>query len=134
MLQLCIFVDHAFLPISWACEKPTAASHSSTKAEVMSLNTGFRMEGLPALVLWESVIDVLEPPASRARSDPSRQFDSKTSQITQEAIDHVPPNGQESSNRKGDYQRQDPAHASCFTDASWNSDWLSERVNLDFSD
>ena len=29
------------------------------------------MEGLPTLTLWDIVTDVLEPPASRARSDPS---------------------------------------------------------------
>ena len=42
--MLCICV-----PISWACEKQIAMSHSSTDAEVRSLDTGQRMEGLFAL-------------------------------------------------------------------------------------
>ena len=41
--------------------------------------------------------DVSVPPASRARSDPSRHLKHKTFQTTQETIDHVPPNAQESS-------------------------------------
>ena len=80
-------------------KKQTAVSHSSTEAEVISYDTGLRMEGLPALTLWDHVIDVLEPPANRATRDPSRQLKPKTSQTTQETIDHVPPNAQESSNR-----------------------------------
>ena len=44
--MLCICV-----PISWACEKQIAMSHSSTDAEVRSLDTGQRMEGLLALTL-----------------------------------------------------------------------------------
>ena len=53
--------------MSWACEKQTAVSHSSTEAEVRSLDTGLRMEGLLALTLWDIVIEVLDPLASRAR-------------------------------------------------------------------
>ena len=49
-----------------------AASHSSTEAEVISLDTGLRMEGVPALTLLQTVIDVFEAPGSRARGDPSR--------------------------------------------------------------
>ena len=45
------------------------------------------------------MIDVLEPLASRASGDPSRQFKPKTSKTTQEPIDDVPPHEQESSNR-----------------------------------
>ena len=45
------------------------------------------------------MIDVLELPASRARGDPSRQFKFKTSRTTQDTIDYVPPNAQESTDR-----------------------------------
>ena len=47
----------------------------------MSLDTGLRKEGLPASTLWDTVIDVLAPLASRARNDPSRQLKSKTSKL-----------------------------------------------------
>ena len=77
------------------------------------------------------MIAVLEPPVIRARSDPSSQFKSQTSRTTQENADYVPPNAQETSDRahllildgnevvmKYENQRQEPAHAPCFTDVS----------------
>ena len=42
-------------------QKQTVVSHSSTEANVTSLDAGLRMEELPALTLWNLVIDVLEP-------------------------------------------------------------------------
>ena len=40
------------------CEKQTSVSHSSTEAEVISLDAGLRMDGIPALDLWDLVIEV----------------------------------------------------------------------------
>ena len=37
------------MPISRACEKQTAVSHSSTEAEVVSPDTDLRIEGLLAV-------------------------------------------------------------------------------------
>ena len=45
---LCKKGDRTFVSISWMCQKATAASHSSTKAEVICLDAGLRMEGLTA--------------------------------------------------------------------------------------
>ena len=39
-------------PISWMCKKQTAVSHSSTESEIISLDTGLRLDGLLALELW----------------------------------------------------------------------------------
>ena len=44
-------------------------SHSSTDAEVISLDSGLRMAGLSSITLRDIVIDVLELLASRARCD-----------------------------------------------------------------
>ena len=55
---LCIFGSHAFVPISWMCKKQTSDSHSSTEAEIMCLNAGLRIDGIPALDLWCWVIEV----------------------------------------------------------------------------
>ena len=41
---LCIFGSQTFVPISWMCKKQTSVSHSSTEAEVISLDTGLRMD------------------------------------------------------------------------------------------
>ena len=46
------------MPIIWMCKKQTSVSHSSTEAEVISLDAGLRMDGIPALDLWELVIEV----------------------------------------------------------------------------
>ena len=56
---LCIFGSHTFVPISWMCQKQTSVSHSSTEAEVISLDAGLRMDGIPAVTLWDLVIDML---------------------------------------------------------------------------
>ena len=36
-------------------------SHSTAEAEVISLDAGVRMEGLPALFFWDLVISIFEP-------------------------------------------------------------------------
>ena len=55
---LCIFGSHTFVPLSWMCKKQTSVSHSSTEAEVISLNAGLRMDGISAVDLWDLVTEV----------------------------------------------------------------------------
>ena len=55
---LCIFGSHWFVPTSWMCKNQTSVSHSSTEAERISLHAGLRMDGIPALDLWNLVIEV----------------------------------------------------------------------------
>ena len=55
---LCIFGSHTFVPTSWMCKIQTSVSHSSTEADIISLDAGSRMDGIPALDLWDSVIEV----------------------------------------------------------------------------
>ena len=45
---LCVFGSHTFVSISWI-KKQTAVSHSSTESEIISLDAGLRLEGIPAL-------------------------------------------------------------------------------------
>ena len=45
---LCIFGSHTFVPIRWMCKKQTSVSHSSTEAEIISLDAGLRMDGVPS--------------------------------------------------------------------------------------
>ena len=56
---LCVFGSHTFVPISWMCKAQTAVSHSSTESEIISLDTGLRLDGLPALGLWDLIVSVL---------------------------------------------------------------------------
>ena len=46
------------MPISWICKKQTSVSHSSAEAEIVSLDAGLRMDGIPALDLWDLVFEV----------------------------------------------------------------------------
>ena len=56
---LCVFGSHTFVPISWMCKKQTAVSHSSTESEIISLDAGFRTDGISALDLWDLIVAVL---------------------------------------------------------------------------
>ena len=56
---LCVFGSHTFVPISWMCKKQTSVSHSSTESEIISLDTGLRLDGLLALELWDLIVSVL---------------------------------------------------------------------------
>ena len=56
---LCIFGSHAFVPISWMCKKQTSVSHSSTESEIISLDAGLRLYGIPALDLWDLIVAFL---------------------------------------------------------------------------
>ena len=57
--KLCIFGSHTFVPIRWMCKKQTAVSHSSTESEIISPDTGLKLDGLPALELWDLMVSVL---------------------------------------------------------------------------
>ena len=56
---LCFFGSHTFVPISWICKKRTSVSHSSTESEIISLDAGLRLDGIPALDLWDLIVAVL---------------------------------------------------------------------------
>ena len=56
---LCVFGSHTFVPISWMCKKQTSVPHSSTESEIISLDAGLRLDGLPALELWDLIVSVL---------------------------------------------------------------------------
>ena len=95
---LCIFGSRTFVPMSWVCKKQTSASHSSTESEIISLDTGLRMDGLPDLDLWDVVIEVLrssnstKPPSNPAAEKCSRNHRSKPKQHEQHGnrdVDHL---------------------------------------------
>ena len=47
------------------CKKQTSVSHSSTEAENISLDAGLRMDGIPALTLWDLVIEIFHSAPSQ---------------------------------------------------------------------
>ena len=61
--------SRTFVPISGMCKKQTSVSHRSTESEIISLGAGLRMDGLPALDLWDVAIEVLR--WSKSKESPS---------------------------------------------------------------
>ena len=97
----CIFGSHAFVPKSWMCKKQTAVSHSSTESEIISLDTGLRLDGLLALELWDLIVSVLGN-VTQTSDRTGRPVDTERSQNSQGKInvmkknDSVPLNVQSS--------------------------------------
>ena len=83
-----------FVPISWMCKKQSAVSHSSSEAEVVALDAALRLEGIPALTLWDQVIEILSPEAVHKESNESssRQRNVSSRKHWSETLDYVPPN------------------------------------------
>ena len=69
---MCVFGSHTFVPISWMCKKQTSVSHSSTESEIISLDAGLRLDGIPALDFWDLIVAVLgnTNQSNEARGDP----------------------------------------------------------------
>ena len=70
---LCIFGSHTFVPISWMCKKQTSVSHSS-ESEIISLDAGSRLDGIPALDLWNLIAAFLHGntyQSNQERRDPN---------------------------------------------------------------
>ena len=55
---LCIFGSHTICSNKLDVQEQTSVSHSSTESEIISLDTGLRLDGLPALELWDLIVSV----------------------------------------------------------------------------
>ena len=64
---LCIYGSHTFVPISWMCKKETSVSHSSTESDIISSDAGLRMDGIPALDLWDLIVTVLHGKTNQSK-------------------------------------------------------------------
>ena len=99
---LCIFGSHTFVPISWMCKKETAVSHSSTESEIISLDTGLRLDELPALEQWDLIVSVLgnisrvSDRLGKPESDEHKHHKSHNKIDVTRDIDAVPSNVQSS--------------------------------------
>ena len=97
---LCVFGSHTFVPISWMCKKQTSVSHSSTESEIISLDTGLRLDGLLALELWDLIVSVLgsisrvSDRSGKPESDNHKRHKSHKKIDVMKDIDAVPSNVQ----------------------------------------
>ena len=102
---LCIIGRRTFVPISWMCKKTTCSLTQLHRVRGSILGRGFRMDGIPALDVWDLVIEVLHSspkrdlalgvlmrkgcetdPKGRPKTKPRKKF------VLRE-IHHVTPNG-----------------------------------------
>ena len=117
------------------CKKQTSVSHSSTESEIISLDTGLRLDGLPALELWDLIVSVFGN-VSRVSDRTGQPVKwEKTNLIIKSMfvhdIDLVPSNVQSASREallyvfedneaviKIDYERQESNNETCFPNSS----------------
>ena len=64
---LCIFGSHTFVSKSWMCKKQISVSKGSTESEIISVDAGLRMDGIPAFDLLDFVIKVLHSSSNQAK-------------------------------------------------------------------
>ena len=155
---LCIFGSHTFVPISWTRKKQTSVPHSSTEAEIISLDAGLRMDGIPALTLRDLVIEVFpsEPnntdgPKRELRKNPPAIVKSnmhnpvpiKHTKVIPTNIDHIPSNTKNSDSSvlyvfedneaviKMIIKGRSPTMRHVSRTHRVAMDWLFDRINLD---
>ena len=147
---LYIFGGHTFVPISWMCKKQTAVSHSSTESEIISLDTGLRLDGLPALELWDLIVSVfgnvsrVSDRSGKPESDDHKHHKSHNKIDVMKDIDVVPSNVQSARQEALLYVFEDNEavikmiikgrsltmrHVSRTHRVAL--DWLFDRINLD---
>ena len=147
---LCVFGSHTFVPVSWMCKKQTAVSHSSTESEIISLDTGLRLDGLPSLELWDLIVSVLgnvsrvSDRSVKPESDVHKHHKSQKRINVMENIDSVPSNVQSSRQEALLYAFEDneavikmiikgrsPTMRHVSRTHRVALDWLFDRINLD---
>ena len=146
---LCIFGSHTFVPICRMCKKQTAVSHSSTESEIISLDTGLRLDGLLALELWDLIVSAFGS-VNQTSDRTVRPVDTERNQNSHgkinmlKNIDSVPSNVQSSRQESLLYVFEDnsavikmiikgrsPTMRHVSRTHRVALDWLFDRINLD---
>ena len=132
------------------CKKQTAVSHSSTESEIISLDTGLRVDGLLALELWDLIVSVfgsvshVSHRSGQPDNDVNKHHKSLRRISVMENIDSVPSNVQSSSQEALLYVCEDneavikmiskgrsPTMRHVSRTHRVALDWLFDRINLD---
>ena len=129
------------------CKKQTSVSHSSTESEIISLDTGLRLDGLLALELWDLIVSVfgnISHVSDRARQPVNGKNKSHNKNDVVHDIDLVPSNVQSASREAFLYVFEDneavikmimkgrsPTMRHVSRTHRVALDWLFDRINLD---
>ena len=145
------FGSHTYVPISWMCKKQTVVSHSSTESEIISLDAGLRLDGCPALDLWDLIVSVIgsvsqisDRTGRLINVDVKRNPKSQGKISVMESIDSVPSNVQSSRQEVLLYVFEDneavikmiikgrsPTMRHVSRTHRVALDWMFDRINLD---
>ena len=141
------FGSHTFVPKSWMCKKQTSVSHCSTESEIISLDTGLRLDGLPALELCVSVLGNVSRVSDRSgkpESDVHKRHKPHKKIDVMKDIDSVPSNVQSARQEALLYVFEDneavikmiiksrsPTMRHVSRTHRVALDWLFDRINLD---
>ena len=150
---LFVFGSHTFVPICWLSKKQTAVSHSSTESESISVDTGLRLDGLPALELWDLIVSVhgnvsrVSDRSGKLESDDHKHHKSHNKIDVPRDIDAVPSNVQSARQEALLYVFEDneavikmiikgrsPTLRHVSRTHRVALDWLFDRINLDYHD
>ena len=129
------------------CKKQTSVSHSSTESEIISLDTGLRLEGVPALELWDLIVSVfrnISHISDRTGQPVNGKNKSHNKIDVIQDIDSVPSNVQSASREALLYVFEDneavitmimkgrsPTMRHVSRTHRVALDWLFDRINLD---
>ena len=136
---MCVVGSHTFVPTSLMCKKQTAVSHSSTESEIISLDTGLRLDGLSALELWDLIVSVfgsvsqVSERSGQPHNDVHKHHKSRKRINVMENIDSVPSHVQSSRHEALLFVFKDNetmGHVSRTHRVAL--DWLFNRIDLDF--
>ena len=64
-------------PVGWICKQQGAVSHSSSEAEIISLDMGVRMLGIPSLLLWDIIVEVFAYDTSKLPRTQSKDLNTQ---------------------------------------------------------
>ena len=139
-------VIRLFQEVGW-CKKQTSFSHSSTESEIISLDTGLRLDGLPALELWDLIVSVfgnMSHVSDRTGQPVNGKNKSYNKINVMQDIDSVPSNVQSASREALLYvfevneavikmimKGRSPTMRHVSRTHRVALDWLFDRINLD---
>ena len=132
------------------CKKQTAVSHSSTESEIISFDARLRLDGLPALELWDLIVSVVgnisrvSDRSGKPESDEHKHHKSQNKIDVMRDIDAVPSNVQSARQEALLYVFEDneavikmiiKSRSPTMRHVSGTNrvalDWLFDRINLD---
>ena len=132
------------------CKKQTAVSHSSPESEIISLDTGLRLDGLLALELWDLIVSVfgnisrVSDRTGKPGNDERKHYKSHNQIDAMKDIDSVPSNVQSARQEALLYVFEDneavikmiikgrsPTMRLVSRTHRVALDWLFDRINLD---